>query len=464
MYAQISRKKLFEPACMVAALSLVLYAAISLSGKTVLPVLVLFSAGVLVAAFLLKRPVYFVLGYFLILPLALENPEGVSPGEIIFLSYTIAIAFFFLFLPLITGRLKLETFLDKVFLLLTIMLPYASVLGVLNGAGTYPAIGELTYFAGVFIYFALRFYLDNKTFQKGILFLILGILLFVIARNAYNYQEIIMQAYVPWQVEKARVASNEVLILFFTSLCTVAFVYAKNFKINLTSILFLGVGFLSLILTQSRGYWLAFIVSFVIIFLSVPANKKGKILLYFSVISVLIIGILKIYFPDYFNLVFNAIILRFQSIATSAQVDISLLERFEESAVVFSKIIVNPIVGYGFGTEYTKFIFFERFHLSTSYMHNGYLAAWYKFGLVGLLLLLSICISIIRNSYRIFKHRDEVIHKVMGLSILATIGGMLLVNNTSPQFLAFDSILLLTMMGAYCSHFRPGINAKKQAA
>lgn len=460
MYARITRLKLIEPLCLVAAFSLVLYLAISVSGRNVLPILMFLSAGVLVTAFVIKKPVYFLLGYFILLPLALENPEGVSPGEIVFLSYTIIIAIFFLFLPLLTGHLKLERSLDKMFLLLTLMLPYASVLGLLNGAGVYPAIGELTYFAGVFIYFALRYYFDDKTFQKGLLYIIPLLLLFVVARNAYNYQEIILQAYVPWQVEKARVASNEVLILFFTTLCTAAFVYSRNLKQNIASILFLGIGFLSLILTQSRGYWLAFILSFAIIFIFVPRSKKSKILLYFSVILALIISFAKIYFPGYFDLVFNALIIRFESIATSARVDISLLERFEESAAVFSKIAVNPIIGYGFGTEYIKFIFFERFHLSTSYVHNGYLAAWYKFGLPGLLLLLSICISIILNSFRIFKHRDEAIHKILSLTILATIGGMLLVNNTSPQFLAFDSILLLTVMAAYCSHFRPVLNTK----
>jgi len=444
----------------VLVFSLIVFAVISLSGKTVLPVLILLSAGVLITAFILKKPVYFILGYFLILPLALENPEGVSPGEIVFLSYTIVAAIFFLFLPIITGRLTLDTPLDKMFLLLTLLLPYASVLGLLNGAGMYPALGELTYFAGVFIYFALRYYLDNDFFQKGLLVVITITLLFVIARNAYNYQEIIMQAYVPWQVEKARVASNEVLVMFFTTLCTASFVYAKNFRASIVAILFLGIGFISLILTQSRGYWLAFLVSFLIIFLSVPKVKKGRMLLYFSLILALLLGIAKIYFSDYFDLIFNALILRFQSIATSTQVDISLLERFEESAVVFSKIAVNPIVGYGFGAEYVKFIFFERVHISTSYVHNGYLAAWYKFGLPGFLLLLGICISIIRNSYRIFKYREERIHKILGLTILATLGGMLLVNNTSPQFLAFDSILLLTVMGAYCSEFGPGANTK----
>lgn len=462
MYARISRYKLLEPVCLMATLTVILYAIISLTGRSVVSVLILLSVGLLVTAFLLKRPVYFVFGYFLILPFALENPEGVSTGEIVFLCYTIAIAIIFLFLPAITGRLKLETPLDKMFLLFTLMLPYASVLGLTNGANLYPAFGELTYFAGVFIYYALRYYFNLETFRKGLLYLIPLILLFVIARNAYYYQEIIMQAYVPWQVEKARVTSNEVLILFFTTLATAAFVYAKTLRLNIASIVFLGIGFLSLILTQSRGYWLAFIVSFTIIFLSVPADKKGKMLLYFSVILIIMLGIAKIYFPDYFTLVFNALVLRFQSIASSAQVDISLLERFEESAVVFSKIAVNPILGYGFGTEFTKFIFFERLHISTSYVHNGYLAAWYKFGLFGLLLLLSIYFSVIRNSYRIFKHSNKAIHKIIGLTILATLSGMLLVNNTSPQFLAFDSILLLTFMAAYCSEFGPEINAKKQ--
>jgi len=461
VYAQISSKKILEPAALVVGLSLVLYAVISLSGKTVIPVLLVLSAGILVTAFLLKKPAYFILGYFLLLPLTLENPEGISPGESVFLFYTILVAIFYLFLPIITGRLKLETTLDKLFLLFTLMLPYASALGLLNGANIYPAIGELTYYAGVFIYFALRYYLDKESFQRGLLYVFTLVLLFVIVRNAYNYQEIILQAYVPWQVEKARVASNEVLILFFTTLCTAAFVYAKTIKLNLIAIFFLGCGFLSLILTQSRGYWLAFIVSFSIIFLFVSAEKKGKMLVYFTAILVSILVIAKIYFSDFFDLIFNALIARFESIATSTQVDVSLLERFEESAAVFSKISANPVLGYGLGTEYVKFIFFERFHLSTSYVHNGYLAAWYKFGLPGLLLLLGIYVSIIRNSYRIFKQREETVHKIIALTILATIGGMLLVNNTSPQFLAFDSILLLTMMAAYCSQFRPAINNKE---
>ena len=453
MLARISRIKLLEPASLVLAICLVLYVVISVSGRTIIPVLIAFSASISILAFTLKRPEYLVLSFFFLLPFSLENPEGVTAGELAFLSLAVIIAFIFFFLPVITGRIKIETPLDKMFLIFTLLLPIASILGLLHGANLYASIGELTYFTGILIYFALRHYLDKESFQKSLLFVFTLVLIFVIVRNFYNYQEIILQAYLPWQVEKARVTSNEVLILFFTTLCTSSFVYSKNLKQTVFSLLFLGGGFLSLILTQSRGYWLAFLISFSVVFIFVSAKKKNRMVLYFSIILALTLGIAKIYFSDFFDLIFNAILIRFESISTSAQVDISLLERFQESATVFSKIAINPILGYGFGTEYVKFIFFERIHISTSYIHNGYLAAWYKLGLPGLLILLGICVSIFRNSFRIFKNSELLINKVLGLTIMATLAGMMLVNNTSPQFLALDSIVLLTVMGAYCSEF-----------
>lgn len=455
MFTKTSRYKLLEPAILIAGLSISIIAIIILAGKDIMLVLLAFSAGSIAFSFCFRQPFYFVLGYFLVLPLYLENPEGVTTGQAIFLAYTILLAFFFLYLPIISGRLKLETTLDKLFLLFTLMLPFASVLGLLNGASAYAAFGEITYYAGVFVYFAFRYYMDNALFQKSLIFLIFLILSYVLARNAYYYQEIIMQAYLPWQVEKARVASNEVLILFFSTLCTVAFVYLNDFKYKIAALLFLGIAVASLVLTQSRGYWLAYAIAFFLTFLLVKRRKKIQMALYFSAILILVIGIAKIYFSTYFDLIITALILRFESIATSTQADISVLERIDESTTVLSKIFMNPIAGYGLGTEYIKFIYFERIHISTSYIHNGYLAAWFKFGLFGLLLILGICISIFRSAYKIFRENNKIVHKILSLTIIATLAGMMFVNNTSPQFLAFDSFLLLTIMAVYCSQFLP---------
>jgi O-antigen ligase len=453
--ASISRIKYSEPALITAACSFIIISVISLSGNAVLPVLTILSFAILAAGYLIKKPEALIFGFFLLLPFGLENPEGVSIGELVFLGYTLLLTLFYFFIPFITGRLILLTSIDKLFLALTLFLPYASILGILNGADIYAAVGELTYFSAVFIYFALRTYISNTQFQKGVLFLLLLLIAYVIIRNAYNYQQIIIQAYAQWQIENARVASTEVLLLLCASLGTASFVVSDKFKFDVAALILTGIGILSLILTQSRGYWIAFAFSFILIFLFVSRRKKVKMVTYFSVLFILIIGAAMFFFPLYFDLVYYAIVERLNSIATSAKVDISVLERIDESSRVLSKIVVNPVVGYGLGTEYLKFIFFDRVNITTSYIHNGYLAAWYKFGLPGLILLLSICVMILRSSISIFKTTPHWYHRILSLTIIGTISGMLLVNNTSPQFLSTDSYLLFTLMGVYCSHFAP---------
>lgn len=440
---------ILEIFALAAGLSAIIALILFKSGEAAVPVLLAIPIAVITISLLIRNPAGFVLGYFLVLPAYLENPEGISVGEIIFLLYTIAIAFFYFFLPLITGRLKTDTSLDKLFLVFTLMLPYASFLGLFNGSSAYPAFGELTYYAGAFTYFAFRYHLPDPSFQKSMLAFVLLLLVFLMARNAWYYQEIIMQAYMPWQIRSARVAANEVLILYSSVLFSVALVYLKALRYKIVALALLGASVASLVLTQSRGYWLAYVISFSVVFLLVSREKKIQMVAWFGTIAVLGITTAALFFSSYFDLVVNALVERFQSIATSTQKDISLLERFDESAAVFSKIIVNPVIGYGLGVEYTKFFYFDRIHGSTSYVHNGYLAAWYKFGLPGLFILLSICLITIRNGYRIFKNNPKTVHKILGLSIIAVIFGMFLVNNTSPQFLAFDSILLLTIMAAY---------------
>lgn len=440
---------ILEIFALAAGLSAIIALILFKSGETAVPVLLAIPLAVITISFLIKKPAGFVLGYFLVLPAYLENPEGVSVAEIIFLLYTLAVAFFYFFLPLITGRLKTENTLDKLFIIFTLMLPYASFLGLFNGAAAYSAFGELTYYTGVFTYFAFRYHLPNPSFQKSLLALIILLLVFVMARNAWYYQEIILQAYMPWQVSKARVAANEVLILFSSVLFSVALVYVKQLKYKMFAIVLLGVSIASLVLTQSRGYWLAYVISFIVIFILLNREKKIQMVVWFGTIAALVITTAALFFSSYFDLVTTALVERFQSIATSTQKDVSLLERFDESASVFNKIIVNPVIGYGLGVEYTKFYYFDRIHGATSYVHNGYLAVWYKFGLPGLFILLSICLITIRNAYRIFKNNPQTVHKILGLSIIAVIFGMFLVNNTSPQFLAFDSTLLLTIMAAY---------------
>lgn len=60
-------------------------------------------------------------------------------------------------------------------------------------------------------------------------------------------------------------------------------------------------------------------------------------------------------------------------------------------------------MGYGLGVEFTKKILFYDYFIPTSYVHLGYLATWYKFGIFGLLLNLYIWIYTLIKSAQLYK-------------------------------------------------------------
>ena len=151
---------------------------------------------------------------------------------------------------------------------------------------------------------------------------------------------------------------------------------------------------------------------------------------------------------------------------------------------MLGKILDNPIAGYGLGVEFIRFYFFENYHLLTSYVHNGYLAVWYKFGLPGLFVFLGIAFQILKKGFRLFRlsryatNSDSAVNSVestqtistliplkiqtiLSLSIVSLMSGMLLVNITSPQFLAFDSILVMTIMAAFLSSMEISLNDRE---
>lgn len=391
----------------------------------------------------------FILLYLLLGITFLENNEGIELIEIPFYIASLLLAGFVL-LEIITGKIQIETALDKFFLLLIFLLPYGIILGIINGGSVYKALGEATNFFGILAYFPLRKHLNEKTFRRIVFYIICIFIFYVLVRNLIYYREIITQAVLPWQAEKARVAANEFILVmgacFFMS-------FAALSKSLLQQLLHTGLFVLmigGLILTQSRGYWLAFIFGALLIFWVIERKGKIKILLTFMLLSSATILIATLFFNDLFLTVTNALSARFQTLG-SGKLDISLLERFLESQTVFELISVNPIAGYGMGYTFTKKILFFDHFIETSYIHNGYLATWFKFGIVGLITIVSIWILSIRDGIKLYRSTSKITHKVFSLTILGTVGGMFLVNNTSPQVLIFESILFVSVFGAYLS-------------
>jgi O-antigen ligase len=385
----------------------------------------------------------FLLIYFITSAFVLDTREGIQVAELPFFGLSVILILLVAYKALM-GRLILENALDYFFLLLHFLIPYAVVLGKLNGAATYTALGEVVYFLGVFTYFPLRDHLNNEQFKKALGFIVLLILGFVLIRNFVYYRQILAQALLPWQAESARVAANEIIVVAGCSLSLAAASLTTRRSLQLFSTGLFLVFMVSLILTQSRGYWVAGFFSVITIFIVIDRKGKKRILLTASMIVVLGILIANLLFDDLFTLIINGLDERLRSIG-SGTTDNSLQDRWLESKTVFGHILDNPIAGYGFGTEFTrKKIFFDIF-VRTNFIHNGYLGALFKFGALGFISFVSIWFLLIKKSIGLYK----VSGKIFPLAIAGIVVGMLFVNNTSSQIQIFEGIAITSLAAAY---------------
>lgn len=387
--------------------------------------------------------------------LFLENVEGINSWEILYFSIVIFVFAATALADVIKGQLILNSGFDKTALVFVIILGYGILLGIINGGNTSLVLGELLYYFGFLGYFAYRKYLHKEWFKKTLLAVFVLILFYVAIRNIYYYREILIAAHAEWQAQKARTAANEVLLLI-GGLGSISFIlYSRRLIYKLLGFVVLAVFLGDLIITQSRGYWIAFLSGLVTIWILVNKTMKLQILLYAILMG--LIGIITgyLFFNDLFNLVLSGIASRVESFLDlgAGNIGASLKERVLETGTVLEKIIKNPISGYGLGISFPRYYYLSQTFIDTSYVHNGYLAIWYKFGLAGLLTMLWFCWMVLKSSYKLYKKQLNPISNMIFLTIFSTLVAMLLVNNTSPQFFAFDSMLLLGLMAAFCTMY-----------
>ncbi|WP_428235434.1 O-antigen ligase family protein [Gracilimonas sp.] len=450
MTSSLNIKRYTEYSLLVSILCTI-FALIIFKTEELSPVLLLFVAITPLIIYLgsQKKGAFLIL-YLLLCITFLENNEGIEPIEIPFY-FASCLLVGYAGLKIITGNIIIETTLDRLFLFLSVLIPFAVLYGIVNGSSPYTAMGEATNYFGVYLYFPVREHIKHKAFRKVVFWVLLVFMAFVAIRNLYFYREILIQATLPWQAENARVAANEFILLFG---CCLSVSFAAITKHPVKQIIFTGLFVITLgmlILTQSRGYWIAFFMGLLLIFAVI--HKRGKIKITYTAIILLttVVTIASIYFSGLFSTVMEGLANRFQSLA-SGKLDISLLERYLESKTVLNLISFNPIAGYGFGYTYTKKILFFDHFIETSYVHNGYLAAWFKFGIMGLLTILSIWILNIKYGIQVYRKSPTLSHKAVAITIAGTVFGLLFVNNTSPQVLTFESLLIVVLGSTFLSN------------
>ncbi|HMB92356.1 MAG TPA: O-antigen ligase family protein, partial [Rhodothermales bacterium] len=339
---------------------------------------------------------------------------------------------------------------DKVWLAFLLLIPCTMPLGILFGGDTSAMMSEMIAWTMAAIYFPVKE--ACARYERGIpaILLVLALVgLGVALRNAYFFSQILSDATMAWQVATGRVASNDHLMMV-SSLFGLALVIGARRGWHFTLLLgYFLIAFAGLILTQSRGYWVSFLLGAGAMFLFVDATYRKRMLLLGVLGIIALLGIGFVFFSSYIELMLGGIIKRFSTLQTAASSDLSLVNRFRETAAVWPKIVQNPILGYGMGVPYT---FYDIAHEATdidAFVHNGYVGLWYKFGLWGLGMVLFFWARSIWRGFQAFRLQGVSYWlRMAGLAASISLVAFTLSTITSNPFYLKDSIFVFSVLAS----------------
>ncbi|GAB5520440.1 MAG: hypothetical protein RhofKO_26910 [Rhodothermales bacterium] len=378
--------------------------------------------------------------------LVLEHEEGFSVIEVGFGLYYLGYLLYWAITRFLLYRERqfftVEDYALLIFFLcVAISIPFA----VLYGASTTLIISELVSLAVLVFYFPVReacVRYRHGVWVVLVVFVLIG--MYTGARNAYMLYKGLGNAEFIWQVAKGRIILND-YVLMATSVFTLAFAITAPTTRRLIFWLpaFLAT-FGGLLVTQSRGYWLTFSVAALVLFIFVSTHEKRRMVI-LGVVGLLAAGVVgMVFLGDLFEILLAGLINRIFSIESAATSDLSVVNRWYETAAAWQMIKVNPILGYGPGVVYPFFDLAEMLSLPDSFVHNGYVHMWFKYGIVGMVMLVVFLVGTMVRGFRLSRRATaSSMARRIGLAGGAIIVGTLpAIITNNPLFLS-DSLVMI---------------------
>ena len=312
-------------------------------------------------------------------------------------------------------------------------------------------IREYLSFLLLLFYFPVRSALARPEDLRRLLYvgLFLGAINGVI--NLLTYQEKVVATAMTFGAVNARSAMNESLSVVLFCICFAIVVGARTFRVRLLGLAGLSLFAGLLILSLSRGPIVATAVGSVTVLLLMYRRRALRVLAYALVALVVNVGLVFLALPDFAESIFENIEGRFETVERIGS-DVSFGSRFAESEAIWSNYIpASPVIGHGFGVPYS---FFDPVFEATSrpyYTHNGYLHAFFKFGIpLGASLLLLVLFSpMARFPYAGVRRLDYRTRLVLAGALASQIA-LTLMNLTSNVLTYYMELMLLaTLLGLF---------------
>ena len=329
----------------------------------------------------------------------------------------------------------------------TVGLVAAAIIGQLFGADPYDFRADILATLPFLLYLPVKDACLRD--ERGTLVIGTVLCVFGLAAAAINltlFRTAVTSANAWYEVADARFNVGETSITAGLMMCLAGAATASRRWLTLvlagTAALLLG----GLFITKSRGFWVSAAFGVVAMVVVAPAAQRRRILGYGLLGLIGLVAIGALLFWDQLSLIALGAYNRLISIGT-ASTSISLLNRFAENEAVLAKMRVNPVLGYGWGVQFTHYSVVTEGTRHWAFMHNGYLSLWYKTGLWGLGLMMAVWVgAMTRAALAARRLRTRTRDRALALAAGATIAAFTPVATTSNPFSVLDQMLIVTLV------------------
>lgn len=282
------------------------------------------------------------------------------------------------------GRVRLvETAMDRLAALMIGLAGLAFVSGLFYGSDALLTVKESLGLVPLALYFPVRSLCTNH--EKGPAIAANSLIALGLAATVFTVYTTItrlMSATAVWEILRVRAAGTEVQIMVALVLTGVAVGTSERRRHTLLATAVLGILMGGLILTKSRGYWLGAVLGLGAMWLVSRPALRGRLTLWGLIGAAGMAAVALAVAGDLIITLLSGVIERVGSIST-ATADPSLLNRYRESAAVWTGVRDAPIVGHGLGATYRYFSIESGSTRVWSFIHNGFASLIFKQGLVG---------------------------------------------------------------------------------
>lgn len=330
----------------------------------------------------------------------------------------------------------------------TVGMLVAAGLGLLYGPDAYDYRADIIATVPFAFYLPLK---DTCTRYRNGAAVVAGALvwfgLYATISNGLLLRSVISGATQVWEIADARFGVGETSIASGIFLCFGGLAVSARRGEKVVLLVITGALLGGLILTKSRGFWVSCIVGLVVLVGVVRAGDRRRLLLAAVLGVAVLVSVSLVFFGEQVALLAAGTLSRFATLSSAATKDISLINRFVESGAVWYDIQRNPIMGYGWGVQVTRFDIINKTTLSWGFIHNGYLALWHKMGLWGLGMMMWVWVgAMVRAALAGRNPRLPARERAIALGVGGVMVAFTIVASTSNPWSIPDQMLVITMV------------------